>query len=138
LLGHHEGLMYYTLGQRQGLHIGGVAGAREAPWYVAAKDMSSNTLIAVQGSDHPLLYSRSLWLENPPHWINESPRLPLRCTAKTRYRQPDQACTLAADGTRLRAIFEQPQWAVTPGQSAVFYQDARCLGGGVIEATEPA
>src|SRR5690606_7026980 len=62
LLGQHEGLMYYTLGQRQGLHIGGVAGTREAPWYVAAKDMASNTLIAVQGSDHPLLYSRSLWL----------------------------------------------------------------------------
>jgi len=144
LLGQHQGLMYYTLGQRQGLHIGGVAGAKEEPWYVAGKHLDSNTLVAVQGSQHPLLMSRRLWLEKPDanntaYWVDGSgPALPCRCTAKTRYRQADQSCVLEADGDRIRVTFDEPQWAVTPGQSAVFYDGEYCLGGAVIEQTEPA
>jgi tRNA-specific 2-thiouridylase len=144
LLGRHEGLMYYTLGQRQGLHIGGVAGAIEAPWYVAEKRLDTNTLIAVQGSEHPRLMSQRLWLEKPAsdstgYWVDgRGPTLPYRCTAKTRYRQADQACLLEADGDAIRVTFDKPQWAVTPGQSAVFYADEQCLGGAVIERTEQA
>ncbi len=144
LLGQHEGLMYYTLGQRQGLHIGGVAGAVEAPWYVARKQLDTNTLVAVQGNEHPLLYSQRMWLEKPDadstgYWVDgHGPALPCRLTAKTRYRQPDQACLLEADGTAIRVTFDEPQWAVTPGQSAVFYDGERCLGGAVIERTEQA
>ncbi len=143
LLGRHDGLMYYTLGQRQGLHIGGVHGAAEAPWYVAEKRLDSNTLIVVQGNAHPLLYSRRLWLEKPDAtrtawWVDgHGPALPCRATAKTRYRQTDQPCLLEADGNAVRVTFDTPQWAVTPGQSAVFYDGDSCLGGGVIERTEP-
>lgn len=144
LLGQHAGLMYYTLGQRQGLHIGGVSWAAEAPWYVARKQLATNTLIAVQGSGHPWLYSRRLWLEKPDaqstaYWVDgEGPGLPCRLTAKTRYRQADQACLLEAEGDTIRVTFDEPQWAITPGQSAVFYDGERCLGGAVIERTEQA
>ncbi|KAF0810383.1 tRNA (5-methylaminomethyl-2-thiouridylate)-methyltransferase [Alcanivorax sp. S71-1-4] len=135
-IGEHSGLMYYTLGQRQGLGIGGRADADESPWYVAAKDLSRNVLIAVQGHDHPLLHSHSLD-SGPVHWISGAPpAMPVALTAKTRYRQPDQGCTLEAlaDG-RVRVHFETPQRAVTPGQSVVFYDGPRCLGGAVIETT---
>jgi len=136
-LGRHDGLMYYTRGQRQGLHIGGQAGFGPEAWYVADKDLASNTLIVVQGHNHPLLYGR--WLEAEQlHWVSEvPPPLPLRCTAKTRYRQRDAACSVSAgsDG-RLRVEFDESQWAVTPGQSVVFYLDEACLGGGIIASTE--
>jgi tRNA-specific 2-thiouridylase len=132
-LGRHEGLMYYTLGQRQGLGIGGVKGHEGAVWYVAAKDLANNLLIAVDGHDHPLLYSESL-VAIDLHWVaGKPPRLPLVCSAKTRYRQQDAACTIeAAEDSTCVVHFQEPQWAVTPGQSVVFYQDEVCLGGGII------
>ena len=133
VIGTHSGLMYHTLGQRQGLGIGGVKGASEAPWYVAGKDLKRNVLLAVQG-DHPLLYSRTLTTSRI-HWINGEPDLCRTYMAKTRYRQPDQACEIAATGDSYRVAFQQPQRAVTPGQSVVFYDGEICLGGGVIETT---
>ncbi len=132
-LGRHEGLMYYTLGQRQGLGIGGVKGHEGAVWYVADKDLTNNVLIVVDGHDHPLLYSQGLTAIDL-HWVaGVSPDLPLICSAKTRYRQQDATCTIegAADN-RCVVYFETPQWAVTPGQSVVFYQGEVCLGGGII------
>ena len=125
--------MYHTLGQRQGLGIGGLRGTGDEPWYVVGKDLQRNVLIAAQGGDHPLLFTDHL---NAPqvHWINGEPvETTIRCTAKTRYRQPDQKCTVnkTADGYQVQ--FDSPQRAVTPGQSVVFYNDEICLGGGVIE-----
>ncbi|WP_027853701.1 tRNA 2-thiouridine(34) synthase MnmA [Marinobacterium litorale] len=134
VIGEHQGLMYYTIGQRQGLGIGGLANYPEEPWFVADKDLERNVLIAVQGTDHPLLFSDSLTCSEI-FWISgEQPKLPLRCKAKVRYRQADQSCTLVPDHNGYRVEFDQPQRAVTPGQSVVFYQDDVCLGGGVIEA----
>ncbi|MGH8581352.1 MAG: tRNA 2-thiouridine(34) synthase MnmA [Gammaproteobacteria bacterium] len=134
VLGEHQGVPFYTLGQRQGLSIGGVRGAMEAPWYVAVKDLVANELIVVQDRRHPLLSSRSL-VASGLHWVSGTPPdTPLRCRAKTRYRQPDQGCTVVCieDG-QCRVEFEDEQWAVTPGQSVVFYQGETCLGGGTIE-----
>ena len=132
-MGQHDGLMYYTLGQRQGLGIGGNQHGSGDPWYVVGKDLANNVLIVAQGHDHPLLFRDTLQAEQL-HWIAERPRsLPFTCRAKTRYRQPDQACTITAlDGEHCQVRFEQPQRAVTPGQSVVFYRDDECLGGGVI------
>lgn len=134
LIGRHSGLMYHTIGQRQGLGIGGLKHASDAPWYVAGKNLDTNQLIAVQGADHPLLLSPGLDA-GQSHWINGEPDTPvLRCMAKTRYRQPDQGCEvrLQANGS-LEVIFDEPQRAITPGQSVVFYQGDVCLGGAVIE-----
>jgi len=133
-IGTHQGLMYYTIGQRQGLGIGGVAGAPEEPWYVAKKILSSNTLLVVQGTHHPLLYEPSLQASQM-HWINgEALAAGSRCMAKTRYRQPDQACTLQkVEGDSITVVFDAAQRAITPGQSVVLYQEDICLGGGVIE-----
>jgi len=134
-LGRHAGLMYYTLGQRQGLGIGGVAGRPEDPWYVVDKDPKRNVLTVSQGNESEDLFSRAL-LAQTPFWINSvTPPLPLNCSAKIRYRQADQACTVTAlsDG-RVRVQFEQPQRAVTPGQYIVFYQQERCLGGAIIDS----
>ena len=136
-IGEHDGLMFYTLGQRQGLGIGGRQDASDAPWYVAAKDVAANTLIVVQG-DHPLRYSAALNVSHAS-WINGEPEdlaagRPVTCVAKIRYRQADQACTLVKDAQGgLRVGFETPQADVTPGQFAVFYDESRCLGGAVIE-----
>jgi len=137
VIGEHMGLMYHTIGQRQGLGIGGVKGANEEPWFVVQKDLTRNVLVVVQGTDHPLLYTNHL-IAQQAHWINgASPSSSFTCTAKTRYRQPDQECavTLLADGT-LDVSFIQPQRAITPGQSVVFYNDDVCLGGAVIESTD--
>jgi tRNA-specific 2-thiouridylase len=136
LIGQHDGLMYYTLGQRQGLGIGGRRDSSGAPWFVVAKDLTSNTLIVAQGHNHPLLFSNRLHAYQV-NWIVEAPnRLPLHCWAKTRYRQPDQACLITAvDGDHCEVAFEQPQRAVTPGQSVVFYNREECLGGGIINRT---
>jgi tRNA-uridine 2-sulfurtransferase len=135
ILGQHSGLMYHTLGQRQGLGIGGVKGNAEAPWYVAKKDLEKNVLVVVQGNEHPLMYSSRLSTLNID-WINrEPPTLPLKCKAKTRYRQPDQDCLLSlSESNNYIVEFDVPQRAVTPGQSIVFYQEDICLGGAVIEA----
>ena len=133
-IGQHSGLMYYTLGQRQGLGIGGRAGRPEAPWYVVEKDLKRNVLIVGQGNENEDLFSNVLRAK-PASWINlETPELPLRCSAKIRYRQSDQACEVSAnaDGSLL-VRFDDPQRAVTPGQYVVFYQSERCLGGAIID-----
>ncbi len=137
-VGEHQGLMYYTLGQRQGLGLGGVRGARSEPWYVVGKDLEANVLIVAQGHDHPLLYSQSLEAR-ALNWLSAPPGEHFECTAKTRYRQKDYACSVTLAGTHQATVrFEAPQWAVTPGQYVVFYRDDLCLGGGVIHATERA
>jgi tRNA-specific 2-thiouridylase len=134
ILGTHDGLAFYTLGQRAGLHIGGRAGRAEQPWYVAAKDAARNTLVVVQGHDHPLLSSDSL-VTGPWHWLTTPRREPFRCTLKVRYRQADQPALLTPCAScSVMVSFEQPQRAVTPGQYAVAYEGQRCLGGGVIES----
>jgi len=135
LLGRHEGLMYHTLGQRQGLGIGGIRGAVEAPWYVVAKDLVSNRLIVAQGNDHPALFCREM-KTSEMFWINDAPAMPCGLQVKIRYRQPDQLCEVEtmADGCRIR--FDQPQRAVTPGQWACFYDGDICLGGGIIVETD--
>lgn len=133
LIGQHDGLMYYTLGQRQGLGIGGLKEGSGDPWYVVAKDLDNNILIVAQGHNHPLLFSNQL-SANQLNWIAETPQeTPLRCMAKTRYRQTDQACTISRlEDDNCDVVFDEPQRAITPGQSVVFYQDDECLGGGVI------
>jgi len=137
-IGEHQGLMYHTLGQRQGLGIGGLKDAGEAPWYVLRKDLERNVLIVGQGNEHPWLFSGALRASHI-YWVNPVDlSQPRELTAKVRYRQPDQACRLERSGDGYRVIFEQPQRAVTPGQSIVFYDGEVCLGGGVIETTEPA
>ncbi len=132
-LGEHQGLMYYTLGQRQGLGIGGLKSSDEAPWYVAAKDLATNVLTVVQGHDHPALLCANL-NATEIHWIaGECPAASKSLTAKIRYRQADQVCSIEdVTAERLSVRFAQSQWAVTPGQSIVFYSDKECLGGGVI------
>ncbi len=132
-IGEHQGLMYYTLGQRQGLGIGGLANYPEEPWFVAGKNLEQNELIAVQGIDNELLYSDWLYAREI-FWISgEQPTLPLRCKAKVRYRQPDQECVIDQVEGGYRVTFTERQRAVTPGQSLVLYSDDLCLGGGVIE-----
>lgn len=133
IIGQHQGLMYHTIGQRQGLGIGGLKNFNESPWYVADKNLKSNTLVVVQGKNHPLLFKQKLYTTQI-EWINESADLPLACKAKIRYRQQDQSCLLEPSDQGYLVTFDQPQRAVTPGQSVVFYQDERCLGGGIIEA----
>ncbi|MEY3666612.1 MAG: hypothetical protein RL572_152, partial [Pseudomonadota bacterium] len=135
--GRHQGLMYHTYGQRQGLGIGGLQQHGEAPWYVVGKDLVRNVLLVAQGNEHPSLFSSSL-LATQLAWINRAaPALPLECTAKIRYRQADQVCRVAVAGADAPADsvlvrFAEPQRAVTPGQTIVFYQDDICLGGAVI------
>ena len=136
VIGEHNGLMFYTIGQRQGIGIGGLSDAGEAPWYVLAKDLPQNQLVVGQGNDNPRLFSQYLFTSHI-HWIdNTGPGYPYSCAAKTRYRQPDQACIIEtlANG-QYQVHFNQPQRAVTPGQYVVFYNGDTCLGGGVIEAT---
>ena len=143
VIGQHVGLSFYTLGQRQGLGIGGVkakgapkGGAEHAPWFVARKDVQKNTLWVVQGHDHPWLLSPSLRAEDLSWVAGEAPQA-TAIAAKTRYRQSDAPCTLALDDGGFTLRFAEPQWAVTPGQSAVLYDGEVCLGGGVIH-TEAA
>jgi tRNA-uridine 2-sulfurtransferase len=137
-LGTHRGLAFYTLGQREGLEIGGRAGRAELPWFIARKDPARNALIVVQGHDHPLLLGSALGTARM-HWLSDARSEPFPCTVKVRYRQVDQPARLEprADGSA-RICFESPQRAVTPGQYAVVYQGERCLGGAVIESVEPA
>jgi tRNA-specific 2-thiouridylase len=139
VLGSHGGLMYYTLGQRQGLGIGGQAGAPEAAWYVAGKDLARNVLVVVQGQDHPLLASDEITTD-PVHWIAaRPPATAFDCTVKVRYRQADQPCSvvLSSQGDA-RVHLHVSQRAVTPGQYAVFYRGEECLGGAVIASIGPS
>ena len=142
-IGQHVGLSFYTLGQRQGLGIGGVkakgaqkGGSEHEPWFVARKDVEKNTLWVVQGHDHPWLMSPALRAEDVS-WVAGQAPAAQQIAAKTRYRQSDAPCTLALDDTGFTLRFAEPQWAVTPGQSAVLYDGEVCLGGGVIH-TEAA
>jgi tRNA-specific 2-thiouridylase len=135
VIGKHDGLMYYTLGQRQGIGIGGTKNHGEEPWYVVHKDLDRNVLIVGQGKDHPLLFSDELECTSI-YWVNGEPEsFPFSCSAKVRYRQPDQACTISKTETGYKVQFDERQRAVTPGQSLVLYTDDICLGGGVIEST---
>jgi tRNA-specific 2-thiouridylase len=135
-IGQHHGLMYHTIGQRQGLGIGGLKDAGDDPWYVLEKNLERNELIVGQGNDHPWLFSSAL-LTSHIWWVNPVDlSAPRRLTAKVRYRQSDQACTLERTTDGYRAVFEEPQRAVTPGQSVVFYDGEICLGGGVIEVAQ--
>ncbi len=132
-IGTHNGLMYYTLGQRKGLGIGGVKESDEEPWYVVKKDMHSNTLLVAQGHNHPAMFHNTL-VTSQINWIAEKQPVSNRLTAKIRYRQSDQPCTLTKiDSKSYHVRFEESQRAITPGQSIVFYQEETCLGGGVIE-----
>jgi len=131
-LGMHRGLMYYTLGQRQGLRIGGTRHHAEQPWYVIGKDLTHNKLIVGQGQDHPALFSNTLDASTL-HWFADPPALDIRCTAKIRYRQSDQACRVRIRSDKAEVTFESPQRAVAPGQFVVFYAGDECLGSGVIE-----
>ena len=132
-IGTHLGLAFYTLGQRQGLGIGGVKGASDLPWYVAKKDLENNELMCVQGNNHPLLFSSELTTKNL-HLFSESIPKKFSGTAKIRYRQEDQKCEIFINRESLKILFKQPQRSVTPGQSVVIYQDQKCLGGGEIDA----
>jgi tRNA-specific 2-thiouridylase len=141
VIGRHVGLSFYTLGQRQGLGIGGVkakgapkGGGEHAPWFVARKDIEHNTLWVVQGHDHPWLQSLALDADDAS-WVAGAAPGEGAYASKTRYRQADAPCTLAANANgAFHLDFPQPQWAVTPGQSAVLYDGEVCLGGGVISA----
>ncbi|MFN2289250.1 MAG: tRNA 2-thiouridine(34) synthase MnmA [Chromatocurvus sp.] len=135
-LGQHQGLMYHTIGQRQGLGIGGRANAGDAPWYVADKSLERNELLVVQGNDHPALFRQTLSTGRPLWIAGDAPALPLACHAKIRYRQADQPCTVTVADQGLLVRFDTPQRAVTPGQSIVFYRGDECLGGAVIEAAQ--
>ncbi len=136
VIGQHQGSMYYTLGQREGLGIGGVKNRPEAPWYIVAKDVTQNVLTADQGNNNPLLFTSVLSTQQL-NWINGRPAQDsINCTAKTRYRQADQNCHVTfEEHNTCRVDFELPQRSVTPGQSVVFYDGEVCLGGGVITAS---
>ncbi len=133
-IGTHQGLMYHTLGQRKGLLIGGTKEHGDEPWYVVDKDVKKNELVVGQGADHPRLYSNGL-IANQLHWVNrEVLGTTTKMAVKTRYRQTDIACTVEPiDSDTVRVLFDEPQKAVTPGQSAVFYLGDTCLGGGIIQ-----
>jgi tRNA-specific 2-thiouridylase len=141
VIGSHNGLMYHTLGQRQGLGIGGLKGSDNSPWYVIKKDLLRNVLIVAQGTNNPLLFSNRLRVSDI-HWINGiSEEIEgklgkgLSCNAKNRYRQTDQKCSVIKKRQGYQIKFSDPQRAVTPGQFIVLYQENLCLGGGVIEET---
>ncbi len=143
VIGKHEGLSFYTLGQRQGLGIGGIkakgaqrGSGEHAPWFVARKDMEKNTLWVVQGHDHPLLQSHQLHALDAS-WVAGTPPLPSPLNSKARYRQADAACSLTQiNGDAFSLQFPEAQWAVTPGQSAVLYDGEVCLGGGIINGAD--
>ena len=136
-VGQHNGVFYYTLGQREGLHIGGVRGRMDAPWYVVGKEIENNVLYVDQGHDSPWLQSTTLRSEKA-HWIAvTAPAAAFTCTAQTRYRQANEACDVQVlDDGSLHVHFARPQRAVTPGQSLVLYDGEVCLGGAVILSTD--
>lgn len=136
VIGKHQGLMYYTLGQRQGLGIGGVHGTDNSPWFVAEKNLASNELVVVQGHEHKLLMCDYL-IANQVHWISGNPPVgkTFQCLTRSRHRQPLQQATVSVEENFCKVIFDQQQRSATPGQSIVFYKDNMCLGGAIIEST---
>ncbi|QAU23591.1 tRNA 2-thiouridine(34) synthase MnmA [Dyella sp. M7H15-1] len=138
LIGEHQGVMYYTLGQRNGLGIGGRQNASGKPWYVVGKDVANNVLFVAQGGENQWLHSQRLVAESPAWVAGAPPAQAFRCTAKTRYRQHDQHCVVSVHHDHVEVRFNDPQRAVTPGQSVVFYAGEECLGGAVIGATDAA
>jgi tRNA-specific 2-thiouridylase len=137
VIGRHRGLERYTLGQRSGLGVGGLAGAGEAPWFVAAKDLARNALVVVQGADHPALHSTGL-SAGAPHWVaGAAPAACFECTAKLRYRQPDVACRVSLDEGGVDVRFAEPVPGAAPGQFVVFYRGEECLGGAAIMTVHP-
>jgi tRNA-specific 2-thiouridylase len=144
VIGEHIGLMFYTIGQRRGIGLGGMRSDRAAakdgePWFVAAKDVAANTITVVRGHDHPMLTAAGLTAREA-HWIAGAPPVVTRrFGAKTRYRQADAPCQVRAAAEGVFSIaFDVPQWSVTPGQSAVLYDGQVCLGGGFIDSAAPA
>ena len=135
-VGEHQGVMYYTLGQRNGLGIGGRQGASGEAWYVVGKDVHANVLYVAQGGENHWLHSQRLYAGTPTWVAGAAPAGEFRCTAKTRYRQHDQACTVRVDAGGVEVVFDEAQRAVTPGQSVVFYDGEACLGGAVIARTD--
>ena len=134
VIGKHQGLMYYTLGQRQGLGIGGLKTASDEPWFVVDKNLKTNQLIAGQGHNHPLLLNKYLEASQL-HWVSgEAPADSFSCKAKIRYRQAEQLCHVNINDGICTVCFNEPQRAITPGQSIVFYDNNICLGGGIIDA----
>ncbi len=137
LIGRHNGLMYHTMGQRQGLGIGGVRNTSNEPWFVIDKDLEKNRLIVAQGHDHPMMMHQRLYASQLSWTAGQPPTDMLMCSAKNRYRQADQECSLRLDDEGIAVVdFKQPQRAITPGQSVVFYRDDECLGGGIIDSRE--
>lgn len=136
IIGKHNGLMYYTIGQRQGLGIGGVKDALTEPWFVIAKNHHNNQLIVGQSNNNELMFDKHL-MAKQVSWVSDKQvTLPLKCHAKIRYRQSDQSCTItASDNETISVEFDEPQRSITPGQSIVFYQGDICLGGAVIESS---
>lgn len=134
IIGEHQGLMYHTLGQRKGLGIGGLKNSNDNPWYVVDKDLERNILIVAQGGQHPRLMSTGM-VVNQLHWVDrKGPADGATITVKTRYRQQDVACSIKiVEADVIEVTFAQPVAAVTPGQSAVFYDGEVCLGGGIID-----
>jgi tRNA-specific 2-thiouridylase len=134
-IGKHDGLMYYTIGQRQGLNIGGQKNAEEKPWYVVEKKINTNQLVVAQGTHHPLLYSQGLICQGINWLDNQSANLPLTCYSRIRHRQPEQGCLLSPPDVKGSHVvmFTEPQRAVSPGQYIVFYQQNVCIGGAEIE-----
>jgi tRNA-specific 2-thiouridylase len=134
MIGEHNGLMFHTIGQRKGLGIGGLRNASEEPWFVVDKRLSDNALVVAQGHNNPALYANGL-LASDIHWISTPPSSEeFRCTARTRHRQEDRPCKVTLDTEHgCKVVFDEPMWAVAPGQYVVFYNDEVCLGGGVID-----
>lgn len=136
VIGKHRGLMFYTLGQRQGLGIGGTRNHGEEPWYAVGKDLARNVLLVGQGQNHRALFSDALTATNM-HWIGTPPSTSMRCTAKVRYRQSDQPCTVSwLPGGSIEVMFDEPQRAVTPGQFVVLYDGDECLGSAIIDTVK--
>ncbi|WP_423824004.1 tRNA 2-thiouridine(34) synthase MnmA [Salinisphaera sp. SPP-AMP-43] len=130
----HSGLVYYTIGQRRGLGLGGVAGAEQGPWYVVDKDLGSDTLWVSQDAHHPALEQTEL-IARQPHWLTEAPTTALRCTAQVRYRQAALPCTVIPHDDSVHVCFDQPPRAIAPGQYVVFYDDDHCLGSAEIQTS---
>ena len=135
IIGEHSGLMYYTLGQRQGLGIGGLKESSDEPWFVVDKDLESNRLIVAQGHQHPRLLKHHLEASQLDWVAGSAPSQNFTCKAKVRYRQPDQDCSVTIEGSNCSVSFKDEQRAITPGQSIVFYDNEVCLGGGIIDAS---